>query len=202
MSNRNLRPMSSERQRESRSECQTGKRSCNRGGARRLLERYRGCSVRPGRDNDGYQFPVSGVTKRPKTIRSPDLQAVSCNLAKSESRPKAPYEPPDYTGSTLEFGMFTMTENRASLPSLTHDTEVRKVRGAERGWNACSPEPASHVCAPDRSEHVLEPGKIIAFLTRKWTKELSWRFFNDLWGFAANRITVGIADKWYQDSGS
>jgi uncharacterized protein len=95
-----------------------------------------------------------------------------------------------------------MTENHALLPSFT-----RKVRGAERGWNTCSPAPASHVCAPDdyrrsRLELVLEPGEIIAFLTREWAKELGRRFFNDLWDFAANRITVGIVDKWHQDSGS
>jgi nuclear transport factor 2 (NTF2) superfamily protein len=78
-----------------------------------------------------------------------------------------------------------MTESHASLPFFTHDTAVRKVPGAERRCNTCSPE---------------ESGKIIAFLTRKWAKELGWRFFNDLWDFTANRVAVRVADKWYEDS--
>ena len=44
--------------------------------------------------------------------------------------------------------------------------------------------------------------EIIAFLTRKWTKELGYRLIKELWAFTGNRIAVRFAYEWHDDSGS
>ena len=38
---------------------------------------------------------------------------------------------------------------------------------------------------------------VIAFLTRKWTKELDYRLIKELWAFTDNRIAVRFAYEWH-----
>jgi uncharacterized protein len=100
-----------------------------------------------------------------------------------------------------------MTEMHPPLPPFTHDSAVQKVRGAENGWNSCNPEKVSRVYTPDsywrnRSEFVRGRAEIIAFLTRKWVKELDYRLIKELWAFTDNRIAVRFAYEWHDDSGN
>jgi nuclear transport factor 2 (NTF2) superfamily protein len=44
--------------------------------------------------------------------------------------------------------------------------------------------------------------EIIAFLTRKWTRELDYRLIKELWAFAGNRIAVRFAYESHDDSGN
>ena len=44
--------------------------------------------------------------------------------------------------------------------------------------------------------------KIIAFLSRKWAKELDYRLIKELWAFTDNCIAVRFAYEWHDDSGS
>jgi hypothetical protein len=44
--------------------------------------------------------------------------------------------------------------------------------------------------------------EIIAFLTRKWRKELDYRLVKELWAFRENRIAVRFAYEWHDDSGN
>jgi nuclear transport factor 2 (NTF2) superfamily protein len=44
--------------------------------------------------------------------------------------------------------------------------------------------------------------EIVAFLTRKWSKELDYRLIKELWAFNDNRIAVRFAYEWHDDSGS
>ena len=42
----------------------------------------------------------------------------------------------------------------------------------------------------------------MAFLTRKWVKELDYRLIKELWAFTENRIAVRFAYEWHDDSGN
>jgi nuclear transport factor 2 (NTF2) superfamily protein len=44
--------------------------------------------------------------------------------------------------------------------------------------------------------------EIIAFLTRKWAKELDYRLIKELWAFDDHRIAVRFAYEWHDDSGN
>jgi Protein of unknown function (DUF1348)/Domain of unknown function (DUF4145) len=52
-----------------------------------------------------------------------------------------------------------------------------------------------------RSEFINGRNEIIAFLSRKWAKELDYRLIKELWAFTGNRIAVRFAYGWHDDSG-
>jgi nuclear transport factor 2 (NTF2) superfamily protein len=52
----------------------------------------------------------------------------------------------------------------------------------------------------NRSEFVSGRQEIVAFLSRKWTKELDYRLIKELWAFDGNRIAVRFAYEWHDDS--
>ena len=41
---------------------------------------------------------------------------------------------------------------------------------------------------------------IVAFLTRKWNRELDYRLIKEIWTFRENRIAVRFAYEWHDDS--
>ncbi len=95
-----------------------------------------------------------------------------------------------------------MGEIRPPLPPFTHATAARKIRAAEDGWNSCQPERVSLAYTPDsiwrnRSEFLQGRPSIVAFLTRKWAKELDYRLIKELWAFAEDRIAVRFAYEWH-----
>jgi uncharacterized protein len=96
---------------------------------------------------------------------------------------------------------------RPPLPPFTQETAIQKVRLAEDAWNSRDPEKVSLAYTPDsrwrnRSEFVNGRQEIVAFLTRKWTKELDYRLIKELWTFAQNRIAVRFAYEWHDDAGN
>jgi uncharacterized protein len=96
---------------------------------------------------------------------------------------------------------------RPPVPPFTHETAIQKVRLAEDGWNSRDPEKVSLVYTVDsrwrnRSEFVNGRAEIVAFLTRKWSKELDYRLIKELWAFNENRIAVRFAYEWHDDSGN
>ena len=96
---------------------------------------------------------------------------------------------------------------RPPLPPFTHETATRKVRLAEDAWNSRDPEKVSLAYTPDsrwrnRSEFVHGRQEIVAFLRRKWAKELDYRLIKELWAFTENRIAVRFAYEWHDDSGN
>jgi uncharacterized protein len=100
-----------------------------------------------------------------------------------------------------------VTDSRPPLPPFTRDTAVQKVRSAEDGWNSCNPELVSLAYTPDsywrnRSEFARGRVEIVAFLTRKWARELSYRLIKELWAFTGNRIAVRFSYEWHDDSGN
>src|ERR1700675_2650611 len=99
------------------------------------------------------------------------------------------------------------TNQRPPLPPFTRETAIEKVRLAEDAWNSRDPEKVALAYTVDsrwrnRSEFVKGKQEIVAFLRRKWTKELDYRLIKELWAFRDNRIAVRFAYEWHDDSGS
>src|SRR5689334_16068789 len=91
-----------------------------------------------------------------------------------------------------------MSESRPPFPPFSRETAIQKVRAAEDGWNSCNPERVSLAYTPDsywrnRAEFVRGREQVVAFLTRKWAKELDYRLIKELWAFTENRIAVRFA---------
>lgn len=95
---------------------------------------------------------------------------------------------------------------RPPLPPFTAETAAQKVRMAEDGWNSRDPEKVSLAYTADsrwrnRAEIFSGREAIVAFLTRKWARELEYRLIKELWAFTDNRIAVRFAYEWRDDSG-
>ena len=91
-------------------------------------------------------------------------------------------------------------------PPFTRETAMMKVRAAENNWNSRNPEQVARGYTPDsrwrnRSEFITGRDQIIAFLTRKWSKELDYRLIKELWAFGENRIAVRFAYESHDPSG-
>jgi nuclear transport factor 2 (NTF2) superfamily protein len=94
---------------------------------------------------------------------------------------------------------------RPPLPPFTRETAVQKVRLAEDAWNSRDPEKVALAYTPDsrwrnRAELINGRREIVAFLKRKWAKELDYRLIKELWAFDGNRIAVRFAYEWHDDS--
>jgi len=100
-----------------------------------------------------------------------------------------------------------MSTQRPPLPPFTLETATQKVRLAEDGWNGRDPERVALAYTEDsvwrnRAEFLQGRPAIIAFLQRKWVRELDYRLIKELWAFRENRIAVRFAYEWHDDSGS
>jgi nuclear transport factor 2 (NTF2) superfamily protein len=101
-----------------------------------------------------------------------------------------------------------METERPPLPPFTRvEDAVSKVRLAENAWNTRDPERVALAYSPDshwrnRAEFFEGRDSIVAFLTRKWDRELDYRLIKELWGFRENRIAVRFAYEWRDDSGN
>jgi len=79
------------------------------------------------------------------------------------------------------------------------------VRAAEDARNSCDPERVALAYTLDsrwrnRSEFINGRDEIVAFLRRKWNRELDYRLIKELWTFAGNRIGVRFAYEFHDDS--
>ncbi|HEY8247017.1 MAG TPA: nuclear transport factor 2 family protein [Hyphomicrobium sp.] len=94
---------------------------------------------------------------------------------------------------------------RPPLPPFSETTAIEKVRLAEDGWNSRDPAKVALAYTPNsqwrnRAEFFTGRDAIVAFLTRKWTRELDYRLIKELWTFAGNRIAVRFAYEFHDDS--
>jgi uncharacterized protein len=107
-----------------------------------------------------------------------------------------------------EKAALSSTDNRTIIaPPFTRESAIRKVRLAEDGWNSRNPEKVALAYTEDckwrnRAEFVNGRAEIVAFLSRKWAKELDYRLIKELWSFTDNRIAVRYAYEWHDDSGN
>ncbi len=97
-------------------------------------------------------------------------------------------------------------ETRPPLPPFTRDSAIEKVRLAEDGWNSRDPERVGLAYSLDtrwrnRAEFVEGRDAAVAFLRRKWNRELEYRLIKELWAFEGRRIAVRFAYEWRDDSG-
>jgi uncharacterized protein len=101
-----------------------------------------------------------------------------------------------------------MEAERPPLPPFnTAEAAVQKVRLAEDAWNTRNPARVALAYTLDshwrnRAEFLHGREAIVAFLTRKWNRELDYRLIKELWSFRENRIAVRFAYEWHDDSGN
>jgi uncharacterized protein len=86
-------------------------------------------------------------------------------------------------------------EVRAPVPPFNEETARQKVKAAQDGWNTRDPEKVALAYTPDskwrnRDEFFEGREEIVAFLRRKWERELDYRLEKNLWCFTNNRIAV------------
>jgi nuclear transport factor 2 (NTF2) superfamily protein len=82
-------------------------------------------------------------------------------------------------------------------PPFTLRTAMLKVRAVEDKWNTRDPKLVSAGYASDcywrnRSEFLRGREEVVAFLTRKWSRELDYRLIKELWCFDANRSSLRV----------
>ena len=95
---------------------------------------------------------------------------------------------------------------RPPLPPFTRESAIVKVRAAEDGWNGRNAERVALAYSADsewrnRAEFFRGREAIVAFLARKWARELDYRLIKELWAFTDDRIAVRFAYEWHDDSG-
>lgn len=98
-------------------------------------------------------------------------------------------------------------ETRPPLPPFTRETAVEKVRKAEDAWNTRDPVRVSLAYTEDsrwrnRAEFFTGREAIVAFLKRKWARELDYRLIKELWAFTGDRIAVRFQYEYHDDSGN
>jgi nuclear transport factor 2 (NTF2) superfamily protein len=102
--------------------------------------------------------------------------------------------------------MSTTTAPRPPLPPFTKETATQKVRMAEDAWNSRDPERVALAYTEDsrwrnRAEFFSGRADIVAFLRRKWAREIDYRLIKELWTFHDNRIAVRFQYECHDDSG-
>jgi len=82
------------------------------------------------------------------------------------------------------------------------ETALQKVQLAEDAWNTRNPEKVSLAYTlntewRNRVEFINGRQEVVAFLDRKWKKELDYRLKKELWGFRGNRMAVRFEYEWH-----
>ncbi|HVS84396.1 MAG TPA: nuclear transport factor 2 family protein [Gaiellaceae bacterium] len=107
-----------------------------------------------------------------------------------------------------------MSESRPPLPPFDAESAAKKVQAAEDAWNTCDPERVAGAYSEDsvwrnRDEFVTGRAEIVAFLTRKWERELEYALRKNLWAFDGSRIAVRFqyeshdpAGQWWRSYGN
>ena len=95
--------------------------------------------------------------------------------------------------------------SRPPLPPFTAPAAAQKARLAEDAWNSREPARVALAYTADsrwrnRAEFLQGREAIVAFLTRKWIRELDYRLIKEVWAFRENRIAVRFAYEWRDDS--
>ncbi len=95
------------------------------------------------------------------------------------------------------------TEQKLPLPPFTMETALQKVQLAEDSWNSQDPERIAKAYTintvwRNRTEFINGREEVVAFLKRKWQKELHYKLKKELWGFRENRMAVRFEYE-YQD---
>jgi uncharacterized protein len=92
-------------------------------------------------------------------------------------------------------------------PFIDPQLAAKKVQLAQDIWNTRDPEKVSSAYTEDsqwrnRAEFINGRPAIVAFLRRKWDRELDYKLKKELWAFHDNRIAVKFQYEWHDDSGN
>ena len=95
---------------------------------------------------------------------------------------------------------------RQPSPPFNFVSGVQKVRLAEDAWNSRDPQRVALAYTRDsrwrnRSEFVTGRQDIVAFLQKKWERELDYRLIKEIWAHDANRIAVRFAYEFHDTAG-
>ena len=95
---------------------------------------------------------------------------------------------------------------RPPFPPFTEETARQKVQAAEDAWNTRDPERVALAYTEDsvwrnRDEFVSGRAEVVAFLRRKWARELDYALRKDLWCFDGNRIAVRFQYECHDETG-
>jgi len=96
--------------------------------------------------------------------------------------------------------------SRPPFPPFTAETAAQKARAAEDAWNSRDPERVSLAYTEDsrwrnRAEFFQGRPAIVAFLQRKWARELDYRLIKEVWAWQDSRVAVRFVYEWRDDSG-
>jgi nuclear transport factor 2 (NTF2) superfamily protein len=103
---------------------------------------------------------------------------------------------------------------RPPVPPFTEETARQKVQAAEDAWNTRDPERVAGAYTEDsqwrnRDEFLDGRAEIVAFLQRKWARELDYALRKDLWAFTDDRIAVRFqyecrdaSGRWWRSYGN
>ncbi len=98
-------------------------------------------------------------------------------------------------------------EPRPPFPPFTEETARQKIQMAEDAWNSKDPERVAKAYTEDsewrnRSEFITGRAEIVAFLKRKWAKELDYRLRKEYWAHGNDRIAVRFEYEWHDAKGN
>ncbi|MDQ0814697.1 nuclear transport factor 2 (NTF2) superfamily protein [Streptomyces sp. B3I7] len=100
-----------------------------------------------------------------------------------------------------------MPDKRPPYPPFTRETAQQKVQAAEDAWNTRDPHRVASGYTPDstwrnRDTFISGREEIVAFLTRKWERELDYALRKNLWSFHEDRIAVRFQYEWHDAEGA
>lgn len=98
-------------------------------------------------------------------------------------------------------------EPRPPLPPFTEENARQKIQLAEDAWNSRDPERVAKAYTEDsewrnRAEFINGREAIVAFLRRKWARELDYRLKKEYWAHGPDRIAVRFMYEWHDDAGN
>lgn len=98
-------------------------------------------------------------------------------------------------------------QQRPPLPPFTYETAIQKVQLAEDAWNSKDPHRVSLAYTVDtewrnRDTFINGREEVVAFLTKKWEKELDYKLKKELWSYTGNRISVRFEYEWHDQEGN
>lgn len=97
-------------------------------------------------------------------------------------------------------------EKRYPVPPFNMETALQKVQAAEDAWNTRDPDRVALAYTIDtewrnRTDFINGREEVVAFLKRKWAKELDYKLKKELWGFRENRMAVRFEYEWHDKAG-
>ena len=95
--------------------------------------------------------------------------------------------------------------SRPPLPPFDDQTATQKTRLAEDAWNSRDPGRVALAYTEgsqwrNRAEFITGRPAIVAFLARKWARELDYRLIKEVWVYSGHRIAVRFAYEYHDDS--